>query len=82
MKKRILVGLITGAALLTLAACGGTNSSSSTSGSDSSKALSGQIISGGSTALQPLVQQASTEFMTKKIQTFKLLYKVEVLVLD
>ncbi|WP_096816823.1 phosphate ABC transporter substrate-binding protein [Lactococcus fujiensis] len=65
MKKRILVGLITGAALLTLAACGGTNSSSSTSGSDSSKALSGQIISGGSTALQPLVQQASTEFMTK-----------------
>ncbi len=62
MKKQILAGIIAGAALISLAACG---SKSSTSTSDSSKALSGKIISGGSTALQPLVQQASTEFMAK-----------------
>lgn len=64
MKKKILVGLVAGAALLTLAACGSSNGSSSTS-SSSKEALSGKIIAGGSTALQPLVQQASTEFMAK-----------------
>lgn len=64
MKKKILVGLVAGAALLTLAACGSSNGSSSTS-SSSKEALSGKIIAGGSTALQPLAQQASTEFMAK-----------------
>ena len=65
MKKKILVGLITAGALLTLAACGSSNGSSSSSSSSSDKALSGKIIAGGSTALQPLAQQSSTEFMAK-----------------
>ncbi|AYG00750.1 MULTISPECIES: phosphate ABC transporter substrate-binding protein [Lactococcus] len=65
MKKQILVALVAGSALLTLAACGSSNGSSSTSTSSSDKALSGKIIAGGSTALQPLAQQASTEFMAK-----------------
>lgn len=66
MKKQILVGVIAGAALLTLAACGSSNSSSSSkTSSSSSQALSGKIIAGGSTALQPMAQQASTEFMAK-----------------
>ncbi|GBG97053.1 PstS family phosphate ABC transporter substrate-binding protein [Lactococcus termiticola] len=62
-KKKIIAGLVAGAALLTLAACGNSNSSSSSTGSGA--ALSGKIIAGGSTALQPMVQQASTEFMAK-----------------
>ncbi|MGM9885690.1 MAG: phosphate ABC transporter substrate-binding protein [Lactococcus sp.] len=61
MKKQILATVIAGAALLTLAACG----SSSTSTSTGTSGLSGKIIAGGSTALQPLAQQASTEFMAK-----------------
>lgn len=61
MKKQILATVIAGAALLTLAACG----SSSTSTSTGTSGLSGKIIAGGSTTLQPLAQQASTEFMTK-----------------
>lgn len=65
MKKKILVGLITAGALLTLAACGSSNGSSSSSSSSSDKALSGKIIAEGSTALQPLAQQSSTEFMAK-----------------
>lgn len=64
-KKQILVGLVAGAALLTLAACGSSNSSANKTSSSSSAALSGKIIAGGSTALQPMVQQASTEFMAK-----------------
>lgn len=61
MKKQIIATVIAGAALLTLAACG----SSSTSTSTGTSGLSGKIIAGGSTALQPLAQQGSTEFMTK-----------------
>ena len=68
MKKKILVGLITAGALLTLAACGSSNGSSSSSSSSSDKALSGKIIAGGSTALQPLAQQSSTEFMAKNTE--------------
>ncbi|MFC4652045.1 phosphate ABC transporter substrate-binding protein [Lactococcus nasutitermitis] len=64
MKKQLFVGLVAATALITLAACGNSSSSSKTS-SSSTKALSGQIIAGGSTALQPMVQQASTEFMAK-----------------
>ncbi len=62
MKKKFLVGMIAAGALLTLAACGSNDASSSSS---SSKNLSGKIIAGGSTALQPLAQQSSTEFMAK-----------------
>ena len=63
MKKQLLTALIAGGALLTLAACGSNNAS--TSANSSSSATSGQVIAGGSTALQPLAQQASTEFMAK-----------------
>lgn len=62
MKKKFLVGMVAAGALLTLAACGSNDASSSSS---SSKNLSGKIIAGGSTALQPLAQQSSTEFMAK-----------------
>lgn len=63
MKKQLFTGLIAGTALLTLAACG--NSTSANKSSGSSAALSGKVIAGGSTALQPMAQQASTEFMAK-----------------
>ncbi|MDR0199287.1 MAG: phosphate ABC transporter substrate-binding protein [Streptococcaceae bacterium] len=59
--KKVLVGLVAGAALIGLAACG--NSTSSTTSSSAN--LSGKIVAGGSTALQPLAQAASTEFMAK-----------------
>ncbi|MDR0297624.1 MAG: phosphate ABC transporter substrate-binding protein [Streptococcaceae bacterium] len=56
--KKVLFGLMAAsAALLVLAACGNSGSNSSS--------MSGKIIAGGSTALQPLAQVASTEFMTK-----------------
>ena len=74
MNKKLLSGIIAGAALLTLAACGNGNSSSNSS-SGSSAPASGKIIAGGSTALQPMAQQASTEY-TAKNQKFKSLYKV------
>ena len=64
MKKQIFAGLIAGAALFTLAACS-SNSSSGSSSSSSDSSLSGKIVAGGSTALQPLAQQASTEFTAK-----------------
>ncbi|MEY8444112.1 phosphate ABC transporter substrate-binding protein [Lactococcus ileimucosae] len=50
------------APLLTLAACG--NSDTATNNTDSS-ALSGKVIAGGSTALQPMAQQASTDYTAK-----------------
>ncbi len=62
MKKKLLSGIIAGAALLTLAACG--NSDTATNNTDSS-ALSGKVIAGGSTALQPMAQQASTDYTAK-----------------
>lgn len=62
MKKKLLSGIIAGAALLTLAACG--NSETATNNTDSS-ALSGKVIAGGSTALQPMAQQASTDYTAK-----------------
>lgn len=65
-KKSLIAGLVAGAALLTLAACGNNNASTSGS-SGSGAALSGKVIAGGSTALQPMVQQASTEFMAKNM---------------
>ncbi len=65
MNKKLLSGIIAGAALLTLAACGNGNSSSNSS-SESSTPASGKIIAGGSTALQPMAQQASTEYTAKK----------------
>ena len=63
MNKKLLSGIIAGAALLPLAACG--NGSTSSNSSDSS-ATSGKIIAGGSTALQPMAQQASTDYTAKK----------------
>ena len=69
MKKQLFIALTAGVALLTLAACGNSNSSSNATGlSKSTTVLSGKIIAGGSTALQPLVQQVSTEFMAKNPQ--------------
>ncbi|MCI3859831.1 phosphate ABC transporter substrate-binding protein [Lactococcus garvieae] len=65
MNKKLLSGIIAGAALLTLAACGNGNSSSNSS-SEGSTPASGKIIAGGSTALQPMAQQASTEYTAKK----------------
>jgi phosphate transport system substrate-binding protein len=56
MKKKLIISIAAGAVLLGLAA-GTTNASAAK--------LSGKIIAGGSTAIQPLVQQASTEFMAK-----------------
>ncbi|MEY8536995.1 phosphate ABC transporter substrate-binding protein [Lactococcus muris] len=65
MKKKLLSGIIAGAALLTLAACG--NSDTATNNTDSS-ALAGKIIAGGSTALQPMAQQAATEYTAQKLE--------------
>ncbi|GAB2025639.1 phosphate ABC transporter substrate-binding protein [Lactovum odontotermitis] len=65
MKKKLILGLVAGLSLVTLAACSSTSTSdgSGSSASSSSKALSGKVIAGGSTALQPLAQQAAEEFM-------------------
>ncbi|CAI6078042.1 phosphate ABC transporter substrate-binding protein PstS family protein [Cohnella sp. JJ-181] len=63
MKKSLLV-LTTLALGISLAACGkNENSNNANAGASSGAALSGAISAAGSTALQPLVDQASKKFM-------------------
>lgn len=50
MKKKIFIALLAGASLLALTACGSGNK---------------QVTAGGSTALQPMVEHASTDYMKK-----------------
>ncbi|MDR0300129.1 MAG: phosphate ABC transporter substrate-binding protein [Streptococcaceae bacterium] len=56
MKKKLIISLLASASLL---------GSVMTATSANAANLSGKIIAGGSTAIQPLVQQASLEFMAK-----------------
>lgn len=63
MKRQLLVGLMAGGMLVLLTTCG--DNSSNKSNLISHSVLSGKITVGGSTTLQPLVQQASTKLMTK-----------------
>jgi len=66
MKRSVLFSLIAGVALI-LAACGAQSSSTSKSSSaaTSDKAPSGKIVAVGSTALQPLVEQAAKQYQEK-----------------
>ncbi|WDF81982.1 phosphate ABC transporter substrate-binding protein PstS family protein [Lacticaseibacillus pabuli] len=63
MKKSILFSILAVSALtLTLAGCGSSKSSKAATGSSSNQAVSGKIVAVGSTALQPLVEQAGAHF--------------------
>ena len=66
MKKSVLFSILTVSALtLTLAGCGSSKSSKASTASSSDKAVSGKIVAVGSTALQPLVEQAGMHFEAK-----------------
>lgn len=63
MKKRALAAVVTAAALLgSLTACSG---GSGTGGQSSAEALKGNIVMRGSSALYPLMQQATQPFLNK-----------------
>lgn len=69
MKKKLLWILTLGSLLLSLASCGGSDEAANDPGGAGSEAgerkLCGSILAVGSTAMQPLVDQAGQTFMTQ-----------------
>ena len=65
-KKILCIGLTAAMCLAAFTACGSSSTSGSASSSDSSSgSVSGSVTASGSSALQPLAQQAADDFMSE-----------------